>query len=281
MTGLSAAPEPMAPSDPPLVTLQAEKVTRVFGSGASRHVAVRPLDLEIDTKTALGIVGESGSGKSTLSRLLVGLDLPTAGEVLLEGTPIRRLMSTPAGMKRFRATVQFVAQDTFSSFDPRRKLRDAIATPLRVLRGVKGEEAEAEIREVLAVLKLDPSFLDRYPSHISGGQRQRFALARSLVVRPRILMCDEVVSALDVSVQGAVLNLIRDYCETYQVGLGFVSHGLPATAFISSTLLVMRFGEVVEYGPTEEIIHNPKHEYTKSLLDAYTRGPRRVVADAV
>ncbi|MFT4262794.1 MAG: ATP-binding cassette domain-containing protein [Nocardioides sp.] len=266
---------------PPIVTLQAEGLARVFGRGRSRHVAVQPLDLAIDSQTSLGIVGESGSGKSTLSRLLVGLDTPTEGEVLLDGTTIRRMLGTPSGMRRFRRTVQFVAQDTFSSFDPRRKLRDSVATPLRVLRGVRGEEAEQEILDVLSLLKLDPAFLERYPSQISGGQRQRFALARALVVRPRILMCDEVVSALDVSVQGAVLNMIREYCDTHAVGLGFVSHGLPATAFIASTLLVMRHGEVVEYGPTAQVIDDPQHEYTKELLDAYRRGPRHLRTEVV
>lgn len=281
MSVLAPVPEPASEPKPPAVTLQAENLTRVFGRGSSRHVAVQPLTLEIDTTTSLGIVGESGSGKSTLSRLLVGLDTPTAGEVVLDGTPISRLLATPSGMRRFRATVQFVAQDTFSSFDPRRTLRDAVATPLRALRGIRGEEAEQEIRDVLRLLQLDPAFLDRYPGQISGGQRQRFALARSLVVRPRILMCDEVVSALDVSVQGAVLNMIRDYCDTHSVGLGFVSHGLPATAFISSTLLVMRHGEVVEHGPTKDVIANPRHPYTRALLDAYRRGPAEAKADTV
>lgn len=260
-----------------LVSLRAEGLTKSFGKGATRHVAVQPLDLEITSRTSLGIVGESGSGKSTLSRLLVGLERPTAGEVTLNGRSVQQLLSTAAGARELRRTVQYVAQDTFSSFDPRRTLRDAVATPLRVLRGVRGAEAEAEIREVLALLKLDAAHLDRYPSQLSGGQRQRFSLARSLVVRPRVLLCDEVVSALDVSVQGAVLNMIRDYCETYQVGLGFVSHGLPATAFVADSLLVMRHGAVVEHGPTEQLLDHPEHPYTQALLDAYTRAPRHLV----
>jgi ABC-type glutathione transport system ATPase component len=280
--GLTPVPAPPEPVTPPVVTLQAAKLTRVFGRGQSRHVAVHPVDLEIDSRTSLGIVGESGSGKSTVSRLLVGLDTPTAGEVLLDGTSIRRMMSTPQGSRRFRQTVQFVAQDTFSSFDPRRTLRDAVTTPLRVLRGVQGEEAEEELRDVLGLLKLNYALLDRYPSQLSGGQRQRFSLARALVVRPRILLCDEVVSALDVSVQGAVLNTIRAYCERHHVGLGFVSHGLPATAFISRSLIVMCNGEVVESGRTEDVIERPQHPYTRSLLDAYRRGPRQIApADSV
>lgn len=268
---MSAAQPP-----PPVVTLQTEQLTRVFGRGHSAHTAVQPLDLELDSRMSLGIVGESGSGKSTLARLLVGLERPTSGEVLLDGTLIRTLLGTPSGTRRLRSVVQYVAQDTFSSFDPRRPLRDSVATPLRVLRGIQGEEAETEMRDVLALLRLDPAFLDRYPGQLSGGQRQRFALARSLVVRPRILLCDEVVSALDVSVQGSVLNMIRDYCEAYHVGLAFVSHGLPATAFISDQLIVMCDGHVVERGTTEEVIEQPKHPYTRALLDAYRRGPREV-----
>ncbi|MFW0786056.1 ATP-binding cassette domain-containing protein [Gordonia sp. CPCC 206044] len=274
---LVAAPDQRdSPVTPPVVTLQTDQVTRVFGHGQNAHVAVRPLDLEIDSRTALGIVGESGSGKSTLSRLLVGLDTPTSGAIFLDGTSISSMMSTRWGLRRLRQTVQFVAQDTFSSFDPRRSLRDAVATPLRVLRGVTGDDAELEMREILETLVLDPVLLDRYPSQLSGGQRQRFSLARALVVRPRILLCDEVVSALDVSVQGAVLNMIRDYCETHGVGLVFVSHGLPATAFISTSLIVMRNGEVVERGRTMDLIEQPQHPYTQSLLDAYRRGPREV-----
>ncbi|NQX14064.1 ATP-binding cassette domain-containing protein [Microbacteriaceae bacterium VKM Ac-2855] len=260
-----------------LVSLRAEGLSKSFGKGTTRHVAVQPLDLEITSRTSLGIVGESGSGKSTLSRLLVGLERPTEGDVTLNGRSVQQLLRTASGARELRRTVQYVAQDTFSSFDPRRTLRDAVATPLRVLRGVRGAEAEAEIRDVLALLKLDPAHLDRYPSQLSGGQRQRFSLARSLVVRPRVLLCDEVVSALDVSVQGAVLNMIRDYCETYQVGLGFVSHGLPATAFVADSLLVMRHGAVVEHGPTEQLLEHPEHPYTVALLDAYTRAPRHLV----
>jgi peptide/nickel transport system ATP-binding protein len=260
------------------VSLRAEGLMRAFGRGATRHVAVQPLDLEITSSTSLGIVGESGSGKSTLSRLLVGLDQPTEGTVTLDGASVAQLLRSRFGTRDLRRTVQYVAQDTFSSFDPRRTLLDAVATPLRVLRELEGAAAEAEILPVLDLLELDRRMLDRYPSQLSGGQRQRFALARSLVVRPRILLCDEVVSALDVSVQGAVLNMIRDYCEEHEVGLGFISHGLPATAFVADELLVMCRGEVVEHGPTQQVLDRPTHPYTIALLDAYRRGPRHLVS---
>lgn len=262
---------------PPTTSLQTRGLTKTFGRGATRRVAVEPIDLEIDSRAALGIVGESGSGKSTLARLLVGVETPTGGGVHLDGRSVAQMLRSPRETRDLRRAVQLVAQDTFSSFDPRRTLRDAVGTPLRVLRGITGEPAETEIRDVLALLRLDPAMLDRYPGQVSGGQRQRFSLARALVVRPRILLCDEVVSALDVSVQGAVLNMIRDYCEAHGVGLGFISHGLPATTFIADRLLVMRYGAVVETGPTDEVVDRPRHPYTRLLLDAYRRGPQRIV----
>jgi peptide/nickel transport system ATP-binding protein len=155
------------------VSLRAEGLMRAFGRGATRHVAVQPLDLEITSSTSLGIVGESGSGKSTLSRLLVGLDQPTEGTVTLDGASVAQLLRSRFGTRDLRRTVQYVAQDTFSSFDPRRTLRDAVATPLRVLRELEGAAAEAEILAVLELLELDRRMLDRYPSQLSGGQRSR------------------------------------------------------------------------------------------------------------
>jgi ABC-type glutathione transport system ATPase component len=263
---------------PEVVTLRAESVTKVFGRRERAHTAVQPLDLTVDSRSAIGIVGESGSGKSTLSRMLVALEHPTDGRILLDGVDIFEMDHKPETGRQLRRTVQYVAQDTFSSFDPRRSLRDALATPLRVLRGITGAEADERIAEIARLLRLKPEMIDKYPHQVSGGQRQRFALARALVVRPRILLCDEVVSALDVSVQGAVLNTIKTYCSDHSVGLVFVSHGLPATAFIADELLVMRNGHVVEHRPTQDVLSAPEHEYTASLLDAYRRAPRHIVA---
>jgi ABC-type dipeptide/oligopeptide/nickel transport system ATPase subunit len=262
----------------PHTVLRAENISKVYGRGAHALPAVSPIDVEFTSRSAVGIVGESGSGKSTLSRILVGLERPTTGTVTLSGRDIATMEAKTASYRELRRTVQYVAQDTSSSFDPRRTLKDAVATPLRVLRGVTGDEARIEIGEILDLLRLDPAQLERYPSEVSGGQRQRFALARALVVRPRLLFCDEVVSALDVSVQGAVLNTVKAYCESHSVGLVFVSHGLPATAFISTHLLVMRHGAVVEYGPTQDLIDNPRHPYTATLLAAHTREPAHVLS---
>lgn len=259
-------------STPDYVSLLAEGVSKVFGRRMTKVVAVKPLDFEFDSDSAIGIVGESGSGKSTLSRMFAGLEKSSTGTITFNSHEIHDMLSTRLGRIDFRRNVQYVAQDTSSSFDPRASLGDALATPLRVLCGVKGSEAQDRMREIARLLRISPDHFKRYPREVSGGQRQRFALARSLVVRPRILLCDEVVSALDVSVQGAVLNMIKEYCRESRVGLGFVSHGLPATAFISDELVVMWHGEVVERGSTEQILHDPRHPYTQRLLGAYTSG---------
>lgn len=262
------------------VALRGDGIGRTYGGRRHPFAAVRPLDFEIDSTSALGIVGESGSGKSTLARMLVGLEPVSSGVVTYNAAPLPQFLRSRSGRLDFRAAVQFVAQDTSSSFDPRRTLHDAVATPLRVLRGVTGTAAEEQILDVLALLQLDPTHLRRYPSEVSGGQRQRFAIARALVVRPRILICDEVVSALDVSVQGTVLNIIKEYCATNEVGLAFVSHGLPATAFIARELVVMRAGEVVERGPTRQVLDDPQHPYTAALLAAYRRTRPAVASGA-
>ncbi|HTF48181.1 MAG TPA: ATP-binding cassette domain-containing protein [Pseudonocardia sp.] len=259
------------------VALRGDRISRVYGTRRTAFTAVKPVDFEVNSESAIGIVGESGSGKSTLTRMLVGLERVTTGSVTYNAAPITRFIQTHAGRLDFRRAVQFVGQDTSSSFDPRRTLRDSVATPLKVLLGSTGSEAEDRIVEVLRLLQLDPAQLRRYPGEVSGGQRQRFALARALVVRPRILLCDEVVSALDVSVQGAVLNVIKEYRETNQVGLAFVSHGLPATSFLARELVVMCRGEIVERGETAQVLHEPRHPYTAKLLGASLRR-RRVAA---
>lgn len=258
---------------PKIVTIEAAGVSRMFGARHERFTAVNDVSLSITSRSATGIVGESGSGKSTLSRLLVGLDKPSTGTVTIDGRDISELAHTANGMRELRRTVQFVAQDSTSSFDPRRTLRYAVRRPAQILRGLSRPEADAAVDELLEVLSLDPASADRYPGEVSGGQRQRFSLARALIVRPSVLMCDEVVSALDVSVQGTILNFIKQYCAEHNCGLVFVSHGLPATAFISDEMVVMYRGQIIEHRPSDEIVSDPREPYTVSLIDAY-RGKR-------
>ena len=253
-----------------LTQLAADKVVKTYRRGAAPAVA--GIDLEIGPDTALGIVGESGSGKSTLARMLAGLETPTSGRVVLDGEPVQNLLRSRTGRNDFRRAVQYIAQDTSSSFDPRRTLRDSVRLPLLRLLGLQKAAADARVDEVLSSLEIAPHLADRLPRSVSGGQRQRFAIARALVVGPRVLICDEVVSALDVSVQGAVLNHLRRHTVATGCGLVFVSHGLPATAFISSHLLVVKSGQVVEQGTVDQIVDDPQHQYTRTLLAAHS-GP--------
>ncbi len=246
----------------------------MFGRRRSqRHTAVDGVSLTVESGQAVGIVGESGSGKSTFARILAGIELPTAGTVYFNDVPIASQLSGRDERLNLRRHVQMVAQDTSSSFDPLKTLRASVRTPVMRLLGLSRAQADAETDRVMADLELAPALADRYPQHVSGGQRQRFALARALIVRPGLLICDEVVSALDVSVQGSVLNMLRRYCAESGAGLVFVSHGLPATAFISDRIVVMRHGQIVENGPTGGVLGQPAHEYTHQLLAAYRGRP--------
>ncbi|OLT11913.1 hypothetical protein BJF78_25685 [Pseudonocardia sp. CNS-139] len=269
----------MSPSRP-YAHVAADGVTRVFGSRRhNRLVAVDAVSVEIDSTSMIGIVGESGSGKSTLARLLVGLDRPTSGTVLYGGRGLDLL--SRSAWKDFRREVQIVAQDTSSSFDPRRSLRDAVRLPAVQLCGLGTAEADARVDRTLELLGVPPALAQRRPGEVSGGQRQRFALARALVVEPRLLVCDEVVSALDVSVQGTILNLLKRYCRENEAGLVFVSHGLPATAFIADRLVVMHRGRIVEQGATTDLLDAPAHPYTAALLQAHHGRPPGGRRDAV
>lgn len=285
MTGIARTP---GGRDVAFPLLEVSGVSKHFGGrGKARHNAVDNVSVTFGPTTMMGIVGESGSGKSTLARMMVGLERPSSGSVTLNGRELTGQLATRAGRLSARRTLQFVGQDTTSSFDPRRTLRDAVRRPAILLNGSAKEAADqdtadkdtadkdaadAQVERILERLGLSPAQADRYPSEVSGGQRQRFALARAMVVSPRLLVCDEVVSALDVSVQGSILNMLKKYCAEEHAGLTFVSHGLPATAFIADELVVMRHGTIVERGPTRRIIDAPEHPYTIRLLEAY-RGP--------
>jgi ABC-type dipeptide/oligopeptide/nickel transport system ATPase subunit len=246
--------------------LRAEGVTKSFGKG---HLAVAGVDATFSVGVRTGIVGESGSGKSTLARMLVGLETPTAGEVSWRGRAVASLLGTRLGRVEFRREVQFVGQDTTSSFDPRHTLRHAVTTSAQRLLDLPDAEARAAVDATLSGLGLDPAMADRMPGQVSGGQRQRFAIARALVVGPRLMVCDEIVSALDVSVQGAILNMIKRRSEETGTGVVFVSHGLPATAFLSDEIVVMFRGEIVERAAAREVVQRPAHEYTQGLLAAH------------
>jgi ABC-type glutathione transport system ATPase component len=253
-------------------TIEARGIERDFGSGRAAHRALRGIDLDVTSRSSIGIVGESGSGKSTLSRLLTGLDRATSGTVKINGYSVPALARSSRANPALRRVVQYVPQDTSASFEPRQTMRVGIARPARILLGLSKSDANRRVDELCEQMGLSPDVADRYPSQISGGQRQRLALARALIVGPRVLVCDEVVSALDVSVQGAILNLIKQTCAELDCGLVFVSHGLPATAFIADEIIVMYRGEIVERGASRQIVNDPRHPYTASLISAYRLG---------
>ncbi|MFB2583064.1 ABC transporter ATP-binding protein [Herbiconiux sp. P15] len=259
--------------------LIATGVTKHFGS-RKRFAALDDVSVSCEPSQLTGIVGESGSGKSTLARILVGLERASSGSMSYGDTEVQKLLASNTSRLAFRRDVQFIGQDTTSSFDPRQTLRESVLKPLVALRGDTPAAARHKASEVFDELGLPDALADRYPDQVSGGQRQRFSIARGLVVRPRFLLCDEVVSALDVSVQGKILNVIKRYCRDTGAGLVFVSHGLPATAFVADRIVVMHRGTIVESGATDDILRRPTHPYTRSLLDSYRSLGAATHADA-
>ena len=226
--------------------------------------AVRDVSLTVARGERMGIVGESGSGKSTLLRLICGLDRPTSGEVLVEGQPVHA--RSPRQLGWLRETLQLVFQDPMSSLDPRMRVRDIVAEPLAA-QGIDGDHAR-RVAELLERVGLDPEAADRYPHQFSGGQRQRISVARALAPDPDILVADEPVSALDVSVRAQVLNLIDEVVDGLDLTLVFVSHDLSVVRHVCDRIAVMRQGEIVEVGQTEALFAEPQHDYTRSLLAA-------------
>jgi ABC-type glutathione transport system ATPase component len=225
--------------------------------------ALRGVSLEVRAGERFGIVGESGCGKSTLLRILAGLDRATSGQVVVEGTDITRL---PERRLRFlRESMQLVFQDPMSSLDPRMRIRDIIAEPLVA----RGHPASGErVAQLLEDVGLSADAADRYPHQFSGGQRQRISIARALAPGPRILVADEPVSALDVSVRAQVLNLISDLVDELSLTLIFVSHDLSVVKHVCDRVAVMNQGRIVETGPTAEVYAATAHPYTRKLVSA-------------
>ena len=241
------------------------------GGGITR--ALDGVSLDIVQGQRLGIVGESGSGKSTLVRLLAALQQPTSGTIEFRGRNIVGLPEKELG--DLRSKVQMVFQDPRSSLNPRMKVGRIITEPLRspLIRNREGvpSDAKARLDEVMTRVGLDPALADQYPHEFSGGQRQRIAIARALAPRPEVLIADEAVSALDVSVRAQVLNLLADAVAHYGLTLLFVSHDLSVVRHVCNSVIVMRNGRIVEAGTTDEVYNNPQQPYTRELLAAAPR----------
>jgi peptide/nickel transport system ATP-binding protein len=215
---------------------------------------------------SLGIVGESGSGKSTLARLVMALEAPTAGRVLLDGQDLNTL--SPAELRRTRSKVQMVFQDPYGSLDPRRTVGQTVAEPLAVLHGASRSEQRTRAGEALEAVGLRAADLAKYPHEFSGGQRQRIAIARALITRPKLIVADEPVSALDVSVQAQVLNLMQDLQDEFGVTYLFISHDLSVVDLVCDEVVVLQAGRIVEQGPPQRLFQRPEHPYTQRLLAA-------------
>ena len=237
----------------------------LFGGGGRTVRAVADVSLAVESGQSVAVVGESGSGKSTLSRCIVGLETPESGDVLLNGENIARL--SRARLRPYRKIVQMVFQDPFASLNPRQKVGDIIALG-PTIQGVAKAQAWDDARELLRMVGLEPQAADRYPHEFSGGQRQRIGIARALAIKPQLIIADEPVSALDVSVQKQVLDLLDELRRTLSLSMLFVTHDLRVAAHVCEQIVVMRNGELVERGSTAEIFSNPQHDYTRALLDS-------------
>jgi len=232
----------------------------------ARLRAVDDVSLEVRAGEVLGVVGESGCGKTTLGRAMVGLHPPTSGRLLVEGRDVAAL--DEAERRLLTRDVQMVFQDPFASLNPRKRIRQILQVPFEVHGIAQGAEREARIRELIELVGLAPEHLDRWPHELSGGQRQRIGIARALALRPKAMVLDEPLSALDMSIQSQVLNLLVDLQQRFGLAYVFISHDLSIVEYLCDSVAVMYLGRVVETAPAAVLFAAPRHPYTQALLAA-------------
>jgi peptide/nickel transport system ATP-binding protein len=251
-----------------MTLLRVEDVSKAFRVPGKQPVqALSAVTLAIEEGQLFGLVGESGSGKSTLVKCIVQLERPDRGTIVYDGIDVRR--AGGADLRRIRREVQMVFQDPHSSLNPRMTVEELVGEGLLVHRLERSPAARRDrVGELLTMVGLSPDAMRQHPHAFSGGQRQRIAIARALAVRPRLLVCDEPVSALDVSVQAQVINLLLDMQEQLGLTMLFIAHNLAVIRHVCQRLAVIHAGQIVEQGLTEEIFNNPRHAYTRDLLDA-------------
>jgi len=233
--------------------------------------ALNGVSFEVRAGKSVGIVGESGSGKSTIARLVMALDTPTSGSVRLEGRDLHTL--SKAELRTARRDFQMVFQDPYGSLDPRQTVARIVAEPLEALAETSRAVQRERANEALAAVGLRTTDMDKYPHEFSGGQRQRIAIARALITRPKLIVADEPVSALDVSVQAQVLNLMQDLQQQFGISYLLISHDLAVVNHLCDDVVVLLKGKIVEAGPPERLFHDAQHPYTRRLLDAVPHGP--------
>jgi dipeptide transport system ATP-binding protein len=237
-----------------------------------RMVTVKALvgaSFALHPRETLAVVGESGSGKSTLARLLTLIDMPTSGRLEIDGADIR--LADAATKKRLRRDVQMVFQNPYGSLNPRQKIGDVLAEPLAINEHMPADERRERAHQMLLKVGLGPEHFNRYPHMFSGGQRQRIAIARALMLNPSLLVLDEPVSALDLSVQAQILNLLADLQDEFELTYVFISHDLSVVRYIADDVMVMYLGEAVEFGSRDQVFAAPQHSYTKALFAATPR----------
>lgn len=239
------------------------RVSRGFFKGEAVLQALRQASFTMSPGKTLAVVGESGCGKSTLARLVTMIEPVTAGTLALDGIDIAK--ATDEERKHLRKTIQIVFQDPYGSLNPRKKVRSILEEPLKVNREMSGAERAAAVADMMARVGLRPEHAIRYPHMFSGGQRQRIAVARALMLRPKIVVLDEPVSALDVSIQAQVLNLLIELQETFQLAYLFISHDLSVVRHVADDVMVMYLGQPVEQGPRDLLFERPLHPYTQAL----------------
>ncbi len=249
--------------------LRVEDLCVDFGTGHGRVRAVDSVNLVVPRGAIVGLVGESGSGKSTVARTIVGMQAASSGRIFIGDTDV---LAKHRVSRRERAErVQMIFQDPYSSLNPRMRVGESIDEVLATYGGLSSAQRRDSVAELLQLVTLSPETAALFPQQISGGMRQRVAIARCLAARPRLIVADEITSALDVSVQGVILNLLRDLQNKLELSVLFISHNLAAVRYISESIAVMQRGRIVEFGTADDISLRPSHPYTRALIDALPR----------